>query len=304
MYKLFFRDLQFIYEGKKGEQVLLNFKDLLSNKSKISIHRLPNQNHHIIYELLMTLINQERKKGDTLELPISLIDVLLANQLMRTSQPVRLLEYGSGQGRLSWHLAELLGAFHEKSTLVCAYDTIEPEWMEQISKVEHLPKLSFFAGDFGHFFLQENFFDIVVINGMVNYTEPYQVILDALRLAKDDAVILCYIDNTPLLESTFCLFFERREEYEVSPSSRIMLAKVKDKCWDRPESINFAVQALEHIEQAKVMCSSKESEKHTLFSMINTLKQDIKNVTEIGEIDLKFQLLKQKEQLLLYIVNQ
>ena len=53
--------------------------------------------------------------------------------------------------------------------------------MERISQVEQLPKVSFFAGDFEDFQLQENFFDIVLVNGMINYTEPYQVISDVVR---------------------------------------------------------------------------------------------------------------------------
>lgn len=301
---LFCRNSRYIYEGKNGEQTLLNFKDYLSNKSRISMHRFPTQKHLTIPEFLFALLEWEQKNRNSLLLPVGLIDGLLANQLIQTSQPIKMLEYGSGQGQLSFYLAELLGAFHEESTLICAHDTIEPEWMDRISKVEHLPKLSFFAGDFGDFQLQEDFFDIVMINGMVNFTEPYQVISDALRLAKNDAVILCYTDDTPLLESSFHLFFEQREEYEISPSSKVMLAKTKDRCWNRQEGSNFAAQALEDIEQAKRMCLAKETDKHTCFSMLDILKQDIKKAIEIGDIDLKLRLLKEKELLLQYALKE
>lgn len=264
------------------------------------MHRFPGQKNLIIADLLNILIERERKEENSIEISLGLIliDALLTKYLIQTSQPIQVLEYGSGQGRLSCHLAELLGVFHEESILVCAYDTIEPEWMEQISKVERLPKISFFAGDFGNLQLQKDYFDIVIVNGMVNYAEPYQVVLDAIQLAKKNAVIFCYTDNTPLLESVFQLFFERREEYEIIPSSKVMLAEIKDKSWDVHESIDFSKQALEDIERAKSICLSKKSERQMYYSMIDVLKQDIKKAAQIGDVDLKLQLLEQKECLL------
>ena len=38
--------------------------------------------------------------------------------------------------------------------------------------------------------------------------------------------------------------------------------------------------------------------------MINTLKQDIKSAAEFGDIELKLQLLEQKELLIQYILSQ
>lgn len=306
MSSIFYRDSKFIYEGKEGRRTLLDCKDYLSNKSRIPMYRHPEQCHRIISDIVSDMFLWEKENGDDPEFSVGLIlmDTLIVNELIKTSQPVRVLEYGSGKGRLSRHLAELLGLFHEQSTLICAYDTIEPEWMEQISKVGQLPKISFFAGDYGDFQLPENFFDIVIINGKVNYEEPYQVILDAIRLAKEDSVIFCYVNNTPLLESIFQLFFELREEYEITPFSKVMLAKTENRCWEEYKKVNFAAQALENIERAKKICSEEKVEKNILFTMIETLKQDIKHIIEIGDVDLKLQLLEQKELLLQCVFEQ
>lgn len=284
---LFYKNSKFIYQYKTDEQTLLDCKVFLNNKSRISMHRVQDQSHRTIPDLLISLIEHEQKNGNNREIPFGIIDILLASQLMQTSQPVRMLEYGSGQGLLSCHLAELIGAFHEKSTLVCAYDTIEPEWMERISQVEQLPKVSFFAGDFEDFQLQENFFDIVLVNGMINYTEPYQVISDVVRLAKDDAVIFCYTNDTPFLENIFQLFFEHREEYEINSSSKILMANIRDKSWNIHNIVDFSTQALEDIEYAKIICSQKVIEKELCFSMINTLTQDIKICFKNGEYKFK-----------------
>lgn len=305
MNDLFYKNSKFIYQGKTGEQTLLDcsVSACLNNKSQIAMHRLSGQSHNTIPDFLIKLIELERNSGNNLDLPFGIIDILLTRQLIKTSQPIRMLEYGSGQGTLSWHLAELLGTFHKESILVCGHDTINLEWMECISRVKQPPKLSFFAGDFGDFQLQQNFFNIILINGTVNFTEPYQVILDVLRLAKENALIFCYTNNTPFLESIFQLFFEQRKEYEITPSSKVIMANIENNCWNIHKDIDFRSQALHHIEQTKLIYSKKES-KNISFFMINTLKQDIKSAAEIGDIELKLQLLEQKELLIQYILSQ
>lgn len=302
---LFYRNSKFIYQGETGERTLLDcsISSYLNNKSQIAMHRLSGQSHNTIPDFLITLIERERNNENNLNLPFGIIDVLLTKQLIKTSQPVRMLEYGSGQGTLSCHLAELLGTFHKESVLVCGHDTIDLEWMEQISKVESLPKISYFAGDFGDFHLQKQFFDIVLINGTVNYSEPYQIVLDAVRLAKEDASIFCFTNSTPLLESIFQLFFEQREEYEISPFSKVIFANVKNNFWNNSKNIDFTAQALHDIEHANIICLKKAS-KNISFSMMDILKQDIKKAAELGDIKLKLQLLKQKELLLQYILSQ
>lgn len=228
MNSLVYRENKFIYTGAGGEKTLLDCRDYLSNKSRVSLHRLPGQDFLTVPELLVGLIQQEQRGGTGLEFPFGLIDTLIAARLVRTSQPVRVLEYGCADGKLSGHLAKILGAFHEESVLVCAYDTMDElwmQWMERIAALEKLPKISYLAGDYGCLHLQKDYFDIVLINGgMVHFTDPQSVIADALSLAAEGGMILCYADDSPLLESVFKLYFETREEYEISPVSRVLAA--------------------------------------------------------------------------------
>lgn len=172
------------------------------------MHRMPEQNFPTIPEILMGLIQRQQNEEEPFALPFGLMDVLLASRLIRSAKPVKLLEYGSGRGELSVHLADLLGAFHEESSLVCAYDAIEPAWTERISRVERLPKLSFLAGDFGALGLQEGGFDFVVLNGLADFVCPHEVLADAMRLVKSTGTLICYASSTPLLESTFKLFLK------------------------------------------------------------------------------------------------
>lgn len=211
---------RFIFKDSERERVLLDCTD-----------RLPERDDPTIREVLLDLIRKQQKEAADLAGPFGVLDALLTAHLIRSAKPVKLLEYGSGQGELSVHLARLLGTFHEESTLVCAYDTIELEWMERISHVEHLPRLNFLACDFGNSGLQTNSFDIVVLNGLTDFPQPYDVLKDAVSLAKTDGTLFCYSHDTPLLESVFKLFFETRDEYELTPSRKIMVAEAAQCSW-------------------------------------------------------------------------
>lgn len=291
------RGPRFSYEGPEGETVLLDCSKLLSNKSRISMHRLPGQNHPIIPEILLRLIQKQQGEENQFTLPFGLIDVLLTSRLIRSAEPVNLLEYGSGQGELSAHLAELLGVFHEESSLVCAYDTIEPAWMERISHVEHLPKLSFLAGDFGRLGLETGSFDVVVINGLADFALPYKVISDAVRLVKGGGTLICYANGAPLLESTFKLFFEACEEYPITPFVNVMLAGKRDCCWRERESADYSAQAERGFAEVKALNLSAAKRKE-LIKLIVRLQKDLQEAARVGETELKIRLLDEKEALI------
>ena len=286
------------FTGLEGTVVLLDSEKPLENKSRVSMHRLADQKHPIISDILLKLIQRQQEEEADLAVPFGLLDALLTVRLIRSSKPVRVLEYGSGQGELSAHLAELLGTFHEESMLVCAHDTIELEWMERISHVEHLPKLSFLAGDFGALGLQSNGFHMVVLNGRTDFQNPYEVVADALRLVRKDGVIFCYTDDCPLLESVFKLFFELREEFVLQPSQKILLADVENVCWQAVEPPHIDVN-----ETGKLVKKSIRSGRKAALSAMEVLKSNVDAVARMGEADKKIQLLEQKEKLLEYITR-
>lgn len=286
------------FTGLEGTVVLLDSEKPLENKSRVPMRRLADQKHPIISDILLKLIQRQQEEEADLAVPFGLLDALLTVRLIRSSKPVWVLEYGSGQGELSAHLAELLGTFHEESMLVCAHDTIELEWMERISHVEHLPKLSFLAGDFGALGLQSNSFHMVVLNGRTDFQNPYEVVADALRLVRKDGVIFCYTDDCPLLESVFKLFFELREEFVLQPSQKILLADVENVCWQAVEPPHIDVN-----ETGKLVKKSIRSGRKAALSAMEVLKSNVDAVARMGEADKKIQLLEQKEKLLEYITR-
>lgn len=302
MGELFYNNSKFIYEGQGGEEkVLLDCGCYLANKSRIPMHRLPGMDYLTVPDLLLGLLDKEKKNGGELEFPAALMDILLAARLIENPRPLNVLEYGSMKGQISLHLAETLGAFHEGSTLVCAYDTIEPEWMARMAQAEYLPRLSFFAGDFGHLMLAEKYFDIVVINGMANYFQPEEIIADSLRLATEDGILMCYSEDTPLLESTFKLYFEEREEYEISPSKKVLLAYVRNRNWQKESKQNLDKQVQEDLEAAVGLLAKKDFSEKAAAEMVVCLRKDIRAAVAAERNDLKMKLMDCRQEIELKI---
>ena len=294
----------FRYTNQEKTQDLLNLNDYLSNKSKISLHRFPGQEHPIVSDLILRLLQKVKAENEDMTLPVIMMDVLFTTQLIHSSQPFRVLEYGCQDGLLSSHLAELLGFFHQESTFVCACNTLDftsLAWMERIADIEQLPKLSYFAGDYGQLQLEKHSFDIVVINGSENYTEPFQILSDAISLAAEDGILLCYTDHTPLLESTFKLFFEDREEYEITPFQKIYLGRVKDRVWQPERVPDSTEQIRRHLNQAENILSKKKQNHGEIIELVKALYQDSRTAATEGNTYLKIQSLEQRERLLSYL---
>lgn len=284
-----------------GQRTLLDCRDFLSNKSGISMHRFPQQNFQTIPELIISLGNRQKQLDKELEFCTFLMDTLVCARLIRRMEPFRVLEYGCLKGQISYHLAEILGVFDPRSVLVCAYNTVESEWMEAMERVEHLPCLSLFAGDFGAFQLERDYFDIVLINGMVNFKDPAQVILNAQQLVSKDGVLICLTDHSPLLESTFKLFFENREEYSMGPEGKVLIANAADFCWQEPKKIDLDGRCEKDLEEARRLLSKSTSGRKELLSMVHTLEEDIHEAVRQERTNLKIQLIDQKEMLLTHI---
>lgn len=295
MGKIIYKNNKFIYTDIHKERVLIDCEDYLSNKSRISMICFSIDQFKTIPLLIEEMIQKELEVGKKPEF-ICLFDVLVVSQLMRTSSAVRLLEYGSCQGQLSWHLAKMLGSFHEQSNLVCANDRIDNEWLERISSVERLPQLSFMAGDYGQMHLQEKFFDIVVINGTADFAEPAHVISDALRLVASQGILLCCVDEAPLLEDTFKIMFKQVEDYEITPGQKILSAKAGDNVWMQKEEMDLECEVQKDLEKLRLILAERNLQEDMAAGLTEKLKEDIRLAVQAGRADLKIQLINEKEK--------
>ena len=221
---------KYYFESNGIERVILDCEDFLSNKSCIPMHRLPDTNNLTIPILLNALVQMEQKQsGDNVFL-FYLFDLVLVSRLIRTKNPIRIMEYGCSKGEFSQHIAELIGRFNNESQMVCVNDRIDAAWSKRIGAVEPevLPRITFIAGDFGDIHYEENYFDIVFINGKVNFEYPGTVFEDAMRMTKDSGEIMVMSCETPLLDSVFQLYFDNYEVYEITPQYKLYVTANKD----------------------------------------------------------------------------
>lgn len=237
MSSIIFNHLGIFYQESENNtgRMILNFTNYLENKSRVSLHRLEGQSHCILPEIMNKYL-QECKKIDSpcyedCQLDIFLIFTLVTNQLLHTSKPIRLLEYGCNDGTLSYFLTSIMGIFNEKSRIYCLSDIIDPYWLDRIGQVEQLPDVSHIASNYGDTGLQTASFDIVVVNGTTIFENPSKVIDESINLLKDNGVLICYSKESPLLESIFQLHFEKREQFLITHNHMVQVANKKDCTW-------------------------------------------------------------------------
>lgn len=309
MNRITYEDNAFIFSENDNKTVLFRCDDFLSNKSRLPMHSLDES--LTIPQLIVNLINSnaqffENHQEKTLTFATSLVDIITAGYISKTALPVKVAELGATEGIISFHLAALLGKFHPGSLLCCISDTMgndsDNQWLDRIVLAEEPPQLSFLAADYEHTQLQESSFDIVVINGMVNFMNPYQVIQEAKRLVKNHGLIICCSFHTPLLESSFKIAFKEKTEYSITETSKIMVTyHEKDACNLRDAFVVQHEEICSYIRNITQLI--KENEQVNLEKTLDEIHQFLKRSANLMDIDAKIQLLNLEETLLDYMIN-
>lgn len=238
MGKLIVENNAFIYVEQNEKKLLLDCKNFLSNKSRVPMHSFDG-NLTIpglllrLFKLHPQLCENVVEYNDSIE--NLLIDVLFVSELIKNPKPVRVLEFGCGNGIMSYHLATILGLFNEKSSFCCVCDTIgndsNNQWLDKISLVESMPRISMLAADYDETNLESKHFDMVIINGTACFYEPVKMIKEAARLVKNEGKLLCYANQQPLLESSFKMLFDKPEEYSLTARTSVMIVEGNAQVW-------------------------------------------------------------------------
>lgn len=299
---LIYDNSRFIFREGGREKVLLDCMNVMSNKSRIPMHRLEGQETMTIPAFVDGLMEKESVNPDDMRGLTALLDVLLAARLVQTSQPVRVLEYGCLGGRISWHLAQVLGAFHKESSLVCACDRMDEAWLRQMETVEEPPQISFLAGDYGRMPLAPGSFDLVFINGTADFADPEAVILDAGELASRDGLLMCCSSDTPFLRDLFRLYYEKeyRTDYEIDPFRMLMTARASDRrfrSWQETEYAEYGSLLQEHLKQAEAFRTGRCTDPERRAALEKQLLADAKKAALRGDVKQKLRLMEVRENL-------
>lgn len=292
----------FYWEGGREKTCLLDCSNLMGNKSSIPMHSIQGE-IRTIFDLVEELLNEEirlERTGEEIE-QFLLLNLLLIRHLISTSLPLKVLEIGCQDGEISYQFASILGEFHKDSTFYCMSDQMEIEWLKRMGEIKVLPHLSFLATDYEEALLEKEVFDIVLLNGAIQSKEPYQMIERALSFLKEKGSLIVISQETPFLESSFQLFFKKREEYRFSPTKAVLVGKKKNLDWQkkREEGLEKESQLIQKIKA--------ELEKQFLDDKgWNLLIKEADHMVDQGmeeqNLDQKEQWLFVKEQMLDYLL--
>lgn len=220
MGKVVITSYSYIYKDGNSEQTILNCREYIKNESKIPLISGSEAQLDILKLVRKIKSDTIRLSGGLIEEQFSidiLIDMLAVRVLMKTSTPLRIVQIGSMDGILSYHLASLAGTYNPETSLCCVCNAVGNEsgnyWLDWISQVECPPRLSMLAADYDNTQLESGSFDLVVVNGVEHFENPYNVLQEAGRLVKSNGAVLCHVCRQPLLADCFRMIFEQYEQY-------------------------------------------------------------------------------------------
>lgn len=297
-----FENNVFTYQDQTKKVPLLDCNAHIENKGRIpmqeSIPTLLGQLRSIYTNLF---VGSAPEDGDELYL----IDILITKQLTKISTPLNVVELGANNGRLSYHLATLLGSFNDQTNLCCVCNSIGNEsdnvWLDFISLAQASPVASMLASDFDNTHLCDNHFDIVVVNNSVQMDKPEDVIKEAVRLAKKDGVIIFYAQQSDLTDCTLHAF-DDIEKYNTNNGNHIFVAEAKNAVEN--ESYFEGWRKAVHADLANAELTLSENvDRTTLLTLVQKLNEHAYVAAKYNFTDIKCNCLALKEKLLIKHVN-
>ncbi len=203
MNSLRIEDKKIIYSDAVEERVLLDFRDYLSNKSRLPLlgGRDTPSLMNIFQELLEDL---DKRQEDEAPLYYLILDALLAKQHMFSPGPKRVLLLG-GEGSIAQaHYDALLSGFHPFSVLF----SYPSELLYQN--------------------LGEDLLDLILIMGFTPAQKPDLLLKNGERLMKRDGKLILFAPGDPLLNELFCMSYPEREEFSLIKDCVIRVADRKN----------------------------------------------------------------------------
>lgn len=289
---------KFVYVNDEKEKLLLDYTNYILNKTNTPLCLIPDFLVELQCKYNSLFLNgcAPLDQEDSL-----LIDILLVAQLIETSHPIKLAEFGATNGQLSYHLASILGKFNKHSTLCSICDCIGNEseniWIDMISLVETSSKVSLIASDYDETSLCTGHFDIVVLNGSVSLGNPDTVTREALRLLKTNGSLICYAWQQPYLANCVRKHFSTIDEYPTSADTTILVAKGMNAI-DPSSMINIWRENAENDIICAEIALAHIFDKTTLFQHAKTLNHHADVATANNVLDIKLKCIKIKEALL------
>lgn len=303
----------FVYDNG-DKKLLLDFFDFLSNKSYIPLHFIGDKEYDIISDLIIKISDECNKTENEID-PVDrsmlvCASILTINKYMQRAKGNNILEIGCTSGILSYFLG-LISEFFGKSSLQCVSDVIssdgQSDWLNNIMLLNNADDISILYSSFEHINFKDSFYDITVINGYDYFENPNDIVKNAVRMTKDNGLLICISKNQPLLSHSFKEIFNEFDTYEFDSNSIIFAkvlsntdkAKILTNKSDKLEIIRSNFNNLENkILNIETIDINDLDKLITVISSIQRLLLEIYD--ELNNFDIKFELSELKEELINY----
>ncbi len=294
-------------EGDK-RRIVFDLTDNLANKSRVPL-RSKGIDELSIAGLLLILQECNKQIGGYADgdMASALMDILVTKELIRSAAPIYVTEIGAIAGLNSYHLATLMGMINEESRLCSVCHVIGNEsdnhWLDYICMVEKPPVLSMLVSDYHETGLERRAFDLVVVDGGINYEKPDEMISEIKRLLKKEGVLICHVvDHTDLRHAVLHQFMQEEcEEYRLNEYESIIVAiqRTMDN-HDEKEVLKKEISAMLHSLQESM---DGMPEQGVLRENIKNIERCIEGAMALKNVIYKDGLICLKEALLDYMLN-
>ncbi len=295
------------YDDNQNRKILFEFNKYLSNMSRISVS---DESGHETAKFFLQALNEQHEQLFNDVTPEEkniyfVMNSLFLSYLTKFAIPVKVLQVGCGDGKLCYHNTEILGRINPESTLCFINNEIDNEnrniWLDTIAIAEMKPDISIVISDYNKTNLQNDSFDIVIINGVISFTNPYTMIKEIERLLKKTGIIICY-SNNEILNNALKLIFDDIEEYTISKTKSILTVNNTGNSWTadpnenwREDMSDFLGKLADDFNKYPEIDSCKEYiisiKKYLQLAMIN------------NDIQLKINLIDLRQNILDYTLN-
>jgi len=311
---IFENKIYFIYDNGKKD-CLLDLSDFLSNRSHIPLHSLANIDFETIPDLIKKIIEicdlpENEIKGIDGSMLI-LTSIMIIKKYMYRAKGNNILEIGCTHGILSYFIGIIIN-FFGKSNLHCVSDVIssegESDWLNNIMLLENSDNISITYTNYNNIDLRDSFYDITVINGYDYFENPEDVIRNAVRMTKENGLIVCIGKEQPFLSDMFQKIIDDCDVYSFDNNNIILTKLLDDK--DKSGVISDTNEnRLEKIREDFADLENKIAKIDTLDEIIldNIISdvskfqnQILKLYEHMNNIYIKFELSELKEALINY----
>jgi ubiquinone/menaquinone biosynthesis C-methylase UbiE len=215
--------------GESKDKLLLSLEGYGENLSKFPVIKEWEYKTESIFSIFCKIIELYDNLSKIPKNPQSLVCILevagkLIKCLCKKHRPYNILELGAEQGLLSYFLTYVATSFNEENMVHCVSgNLLNQEWMQFLQQYENTAEnLNLYVTQPQTLSLQEDYFDFCVINSSEDFSNPDEVLKNAIRVLAAGSTLVFISQDGKIVEQKIALK-EKQAAYAQSAEARINL---------------------------------------------------------------------------------